>query len=49
MGENLIALLSFEETPEGVRIRAEAHYRLVAPDEVSPEELRAYQKRTWSK
>lgn len=41
-----IALFAFEETPEGIRIAAESHYRLVPPDEISPEDLRAYRQRT---
>lgn len=45
LGEGLIALFLFEETPEGVRISAEAHYRLVPPDQISPEDLKAYQQR----
>jgi hypothetical protein len=45
MGESLIALFAFEEMADGVRITNEAHYRLVPPDQISPEELRAYQQR----
>src|SRR5438477_712553 len=39
---NLIALFEFEPTSEGVRVRTERHYELVAPDELSDEELRRY-------
>jgi hypothetical protein len=39
---NLIGLFEFEPTSEGVRIRTERHYELVAPDELSEEELRRY-------
>jgi hypothetical protein len=46
MGAGMIALFIFEETPDGVRIGGEAHYLLVPPDQISPEELRAYQQRT---
>lgn len=49
MGETLIALFAFEETSEGVRINGEAHYRLVPPDQISPDDLRAYQQRTAGK
>jgi hypothetical protein len=45
----MIALFAFEETSDGVRISAEAHYRLVPPEQISPEELRAYQQRTAQK
>jgi len=45
VGNNLIALFEFESTPEGVKIAEEEHYRLVAPDEVTPEVLRTYQER----
>lgn len=47
MGESLIVLFAFEETAEGVRITNEAHYRLVPPDQISPEDLRAYQQRAY--
>jgi hypothetical protein len=39
---NLIALFEFEPTSEGVRVRTERHYELVAPDELSGDELRRY-------
>jgi hypothetical protein len=45
MESNLIALFVLESTPEGVKIAEEEHYRLVTPDEVTPEDLRAYQER----
>ncbi|MFL6213476.1 MAG: DNA methyltransferase [Blastocatellia bacterium] len=45
MEGNLIALFEFESTPEGVKITEEEHYRLVTPDEVTPEVLRTYQER----
>jgi hypothetical protein len=48
-GNGLIALFAFEETPDGVRIGREAHYRLVPPDQISPDELKAYQRRTESR
>jgi hypothetical protein len=45
MEENLIALFECEMTEEGVRVSAEKHYRLVTPEELTEEELKAYQKR----
>lgn len=45
MEGNLIALFEFESTPEGVKLAEEEHYRLVTPDEVTPEVLKAYQER----
>lgn len=39
---NLIALFAFEKTQDGIKINSEKHYRLVKPDELSPEELDAY-------
>ena len=45
MEGNLIALFEFENTPEGVKIAEEEHYRLVKQDEVTPEVWRAYQER----
>jgi hypothetical protein len=42
---NLIALFEFESTPEGVKLAAEEHYRLVPPNEVTPDILKVYQER----
>jgi hypothetical protein len=42
----IIALFEFELTKKGVRISNEKHYRLVPPDQLSPEELEGYRKRT---
>ena len=39
---NLIALFEFEPTSEGVRIRTERHYQLVAPEELTSELLETY-------
>lgn len=47
MQDNLIALFEIEETKEGIRVTAEKHYRLVSPDELSPEELKTYQTRPY--
>jgi hypothetical protein len=41
----LIALFELEQTKQGVRIVAERHYRLVRPEDLSPEELEAYRRR----
>lgn len=43
--ENLIALFEFEQTNEGIRVSSEKHYRLVRPDELSPEEVQSYSAR----
>jgi len=45
MEGNLIALFEFETTPEGVKLAEEEHYRLVTPEEVTPEVLKTYQER----
>jgi len=45
MGDELIALFEFEQTDDGVRVSAEKHYRLVSPEELTPEELENYRKR----
>lgn len=42
---DLIALFEFEHTHDGIAIVSEKHFRLVPPDALSPEELRAYQRR----
>jgi hypothetical protein len=45
MDDDLIALLEFEETEGGIGISSEKHYRLVSPDELSPEDLKQYRSR----
>ncbi len=46
MEDDLIALFEFEESESGVALTSEKHYRLVPPDEITPEDLRAYQERS---
>jgi len=43
---DLIALFSFELSNKGVSISAEKHYRLVAPKDLSENELEQYKKRS---
>jgi len=43
MRNDLIALFDFVRNQDGVAISSERHYRLVAPEELSPEDLKAYQ------
>ena len=43
--KNLIALFEFEQSKDGIKVMSEKHYRLVRPDELSPEELRSYSVR----
>jgi hypothetical protein len=45
MRNNVIALFEFEEGEDGVRISAEKHYKLVAPDKVTPKDLESYRSR----
>lgn len=45
MGDNLIALFEFEEGDQGIVISSEKHYRLVAPSDLSEDELRSYRER----
>lgn len=45
MDADLIAMFEFELTKTEVAIVSEKHYRLVSPDELSPDELEAYRKR----
>jgi len=42
----VIALFELEPTDRGIAVSAEKHYRLVAADELSPEELQAYRLRS---
>jgi hypothetical protein len=44
MRDDVIALFEFEVIETEVTIRDERHYRLVTPDELSPEELAQYQR-----
>jgi hypothetical protein len=43
MQDDLIALFEFVNTTQGVAVLSEKHYRLVSPDELSPDELNSYQ------
>jgi hypothetical protein len=43
--KNLIALIEFEQSKDGIKVTSEKHYRLVNPDELSPEELQSYSMR----
>jgi hypothetical protein len=45
MGPNIICLFAFEPNEKGVAILQEKHYRLVPPDQLSPEELASYRSR----
>jgi hypothetical protein len=45
MRGDVIALMEFEKTPDGVRLAAEKHYRLVLPDEITDDEIRLYAAR----
>lgn len=45
MEENLIALFEFEQSQDGIKVTSEKHYRLVKPDDLSPEELHSYSMR----
>ncbi|HEU0291538.1 MAG TPA: hypothetical protein VFR47_02315 [Anaerolineales bacterium] len=40
--KNLIALFELEQSKDGIKVTSEKHYRLVKPDELSPEELQNY-------
>ena len=43
--KNLIALFEFEQSKDGIKVSSEKHYRLVKPDDLSPEELQSYSMR----
>jgi len=45
MQDNLIALFEFEESPRGIVLVSEKHYRLVSPDQLTIEDLNAYRER----
>jgi hypothetical protein len=44
LGADVIALFEFAQTPEGIRIAAERHYRLVPADQLTSEEIVQYQR-----
>ena len=44
MRDDVIALFEFEVTDGQVTIRDEKHYRLVAPEDLTPEELAQYRR-----
>ena len=46
MADDLIGLFEFEESEDRVRIVTEKHYRLVEPENLSPEDLEAYRNRS---
>lgn len=46
MGGGAIALFEFTEGDDGIAIRQEAHYRLVPPKELTPEDLARYRLST---
>lgn len=45
MADNVIAMFEFELSNDGIKVSAEKHYRLVKPDELSPDELQSYSAR----
>jgi len=45
MDTDIIALFEFEETKKGIAISAEKHYKMVRPEDLSPEELETYRGR----
>ncbi len=45
MGNDLIALFAFEDSDRGIVVSTEQHYRLVLPEELSPEDLTLYRDR----
>lgn len=42
MNDGVVVLFEFEQQEGRLRIRSERHYRLVAPDAISPDELASY-------
>ncbi len=45
MPNDVIALFEFENGEQGVAIASERHYKLVPPEEVTDEDLRAYKQK----
>lgn len=42
MADDLIALFDFVKSDTGVAVSSEKHYRLVPPDQLTPDDLKAY-------
>jgi hypothetical protein len=42
MRGNIIAIFELEDSEAGIVIVSEKHYRLVRPEELSPEDLKKY-------
>jgi hypothetical protein len=42
MWDNIIAIFELENSEAGIVIVSEKHYRLVPPEELSPEDLKKY-------
>ena len=47
MANDAIALFELEHTSEGIRVTSERHYRLVALEELTSEELDNYRHRSF--
>ncbi|MGH9344396.1 MAG: endonuclease [Terriglobia bacterium] len=45
MLDDVIALFEFESTAQGISVAFERHYKLVPPDDVTEDDLRAYRQR----
>jgi len=45
MAGDLIALFDFETTPDGLALATEKHFRLVPPEQLTPDDLAAYRDR----
>lgn len=43
--DDVIALFELEQTADGIKVSLEKHYRLVRPEELSPQELESYRLR----
>jgi hypothetical protein len=45
MADDVIALFEFEKSESGIAISSEKHYRLVPPEEMTPDDLEQYRNR----
>jgi hypothetical protein len=46
MADDIIALLEFAASADGIRVAAEKHYQLVPPDSLTEEDLKLYRAST---
>jgi hypothetical protein len=47
MNNDVIALFDFGQTEDGTKVISEKHYKLVRPEDLSPDELESYRRHSF--